>query len=326
MTVFVTGSTGVLGRRLVERLVARGYDVDGLVRDDAGAEVVESRGGTPVRGDVLDHDSLVEALTGVETVVHAATSLPVKTKPTDADWERNDRVRVEGARNLVAVAGQDIDRFLFPSIVWLARQPDGSAFDEDASRHPDRATASAATVEDYLRETAEAEGFDATILRCGFFYAPDAGHTRDIGESLLSRDVPIVGGGLLGRRDATLSLLHADDAAGAFADAIDAELSGLYHVVDDEPATFAEFIEAFADRLGAPSPRRIPGWLARFIAGRETVRLLTNSMPTSADRFKAATGWEPQYPTYRAGLDQVIETWRDDGTIRNTADGYEWVG
>ena len=299
----------------------------GLVRDDEGAALVEARGGTPRYGDVLDPDTLAPAMDGAETVVNAATALAVKDRPTEGDWARNDRVRVEGTRNLVAAAAAEgVERFSFPSVVWVARQPDGSAFDERAERHPDRATQSAADVEDLLDDAASEHGFDATVLRLGFLYAPDAGHTRRMGEQLLAGDLPVVGGGLLGRRDAELSLLHADDAAAALVDAIEADATGLYHVVDDEPVTVAEFFSAFAAELDAPTPGRIPGWLARLFVGREQANVLTKAFPTDADRFRRDVDWEPTSPTYREGLTRVVEAWKSDGTVGETDSGYEWVG
>jgi hypothetical protein len=54
--------------------------------------------------------------------------------------------------------------------------------------------------------------------------------------------------------------------------------------------------------------------------------MLTNPMATSAERFERDVGWKPVYPTYEAGLPQVVETWRTDGSLRETAEGYEWAG
>lgn len=324
MNILVAGATGMLGHRLVERLVDRGHEVRGLSRGPDGDDLVESRGGVPVRGDVLDRGSLEQAAENVDVVVHAATALPVKTKPSDEDWKRNDRVRLEGARNLVA-ATDNLETILFPSVVWLARQPDGSVFDEDADRHPDRATQSAAEVEDYLQETAAKHGFDATILRFGFFYAPDAEHTHQFGKQLLSGDLPVVGGGLLGRRDAELSFLHADDAALACADALEADATGLYHVVDDEPVTAAAFFTELAERLDTSDPSRVPGWLAKFFVGTVTAELLTSPMSTTSDRFQRDVDWEPRYPTYRKGLKQVVDTWKNSGMLHETPTGYEWA-
>lgn len=327
MKVFIAGATGVLGRRLVERLTDRGHEVHGLARDEDGSELVSARGGEPRRGDVLESSSLETALdSDVDLIVHAATSLPQKMKPSEEDWKRNDQVRLEGAKNLVQAAGSNLDRFVFPSVVMVARQPDGSRFDESADPNPDRATQSAADVEAYLENLSDRKSWDATILRNGLYYAPDASDTRTWAKRLLDDDMPIVGGGLLGRQDAELSLVHADDSARAFADAIDNELTGRYHVVDEESVTGARLFTEFAERLGADDPSRVPAWLARFFVGKVNANAFTSPFPTTNERFKRETGWEPKYPTYRDGLDQVIETWENDGRLTETANGYEWTG
>jgi len=149
----------------------------------------------------------------------------------------------------------------------VARQPDGSAFDESAERHPDRATRSAADTEDYLRDAGDEWGFDVAILRNGLFYGPDDDLTRTAAAQLLAGDMPIIGGGLLGRRDATLSYVHVDDAGRATAAAVEAGIDGIYHVVDDEPVTVAAFMRTLADLVDAPEPSRIPWWVARPFAG-----------------------------------------------------------
>lgn len=316
MKVFIAGATGVLGNRLVDRLTDGNHEVIGLARDDTGERVVERRGGTPRRGDVLDSETVERAMDDdVEVIIHAATAIPDSTKPSDDEWARNDRVRREGAKNLLAASPDGLRQVLFPSVVWVARQPDGSRFDEIADRYPDRATQSAADVENVLEERAATDGFDATILRCGFFYAPDARDTRVWGERLLNGDLPIVGGGLLGQRDAELSFVHVDDAAAAFVAAIEAQASGIYHVVDDEPVTGPKFFETFAGLLGAPEPSRIPAWLARFFVGKINAKGLTHPMPTTNERVKDELGWKPTYPTYQDGLKQVVETWNADGTL-----------
>jgi nucleoside-diphosphate-sugar epimerase len=321
MTVFIAGATGVLGRRLVEQFADRCHDVVGLVRDDAGARAVEERGGVARRGDVLEAETLEAAMPAdTEVLIHAATAIPDSTKPTEAEWARNDRVRVDGARNLLDAAPAGLQQVLFPSVVWVARQPDGSRFDETAERHPDRATRSAAEVEDLLEERAATEEFDAAVLRCGLLYAPDARDTREWGSRLLDGDLPVVGGGLLGRRDAELSVVHADDAASAFVAAAEVDASGTYHVVDGVPVTGAAFFEAFTDLLDAPSPGRIPAWLARFFVGEVNAEGFASPMPTTNEKATRDLDWTPEYPSYREGLRQVVDTWRADGTLAELRD------
>ncbi|GGO01302.1 MULTISPECIES: NAD-dependent epimerase/dehydratase family protein [Haloarcula] len=317
MKVFVAGSTGVLGRRIVETCTARGHDVVGLTRDERGDQIVRDRGGVPHRGDVLDRASLIEGAADADAVVHAATKIPTDTDPDDEDWERNNRIRRVGATNLVAAAASaDAERVLLQSVVWLARQPDGGHFDEESAPNPDRSTQSALDAERIVDDGATTHGFDPVVLRGGYFYAPDAAHTRLFGERLLGRQLPIVGRGLLGRRDTPFSFVHVDDAGRAFADAIEGEATGTFHVVDDEPTTYGQFLRTLAERLNAPRPRRVPAWLARFAVDDQLVRLLTNPMPTTNERFRAAFDWSPRYPTVEDGLDQVVDQWRETGTIR----------
>lgn len=326
MRVFVAGATGVLGKRIVAECTHRGHDVLGLTRDPAGDDIVENHGGTPIRGDVLDQSTLTDPVSRADIVVHAATKIPVDTNPSEQAWKRNDRVRLDGTKNLLEAAAADsIDRFVLQSIVWVARQPDGEPFDETADPHPDRSTRSALEAEQALQQAATNHEFESVILRGGYFYGPDTAHTHLFGQRLVSGDLPIVGRGLLGRQDATLSFIHVDDIGRAFTDAIEGSASGVFHVVDDEPTPYAEFIHEFADRLNAPSPSQLPAWLARFFIGDNIIRLITRSMPTTNQRFKQAFDWTPHYPSIHDGLNQVVQTWSDDDLIQPTNGGFEWA-
>lgn len=326
MKVFITGSTGVLGKHLVDVLADRGHAPVGLVRDDDGAQLVERHGGTPVQGDLFDVESLVDAADGADAVVHAATSLPTKTKTGAADWKQNDRVRVKGGKTALEAAAQiDADQFLTHTVVWAFRNEDGSPFDEDAAPNTDRTTASVVDTEAAVQEAGEQYGFNTSILRYGWFYGPDSGQMHNIAESLLASDLPVIGDGLTGRRgETTISLIHIEDAARAMASAIETDTSGVWHVVDNEPVSTDEFFAKFARLLDVDEPGRIPGWLAKFFVGEDMVRFLTNSFPTSNDRFVDEVDWEPKYPTYQEGLQSIVETWLEDGRLVITDDGYTW--
>lgn len=325
MQVLVTGATGVLGGRLVGQLADAGKEVYGLVRDDRSATTLREQGVEPVPGDVLEPDSLAD-LPEVEVLVHAATAIPSEPKPGEDAWAYNDRVREDGLRNVLESLNGSVEQVCFPSVVWVARQTDGSAFDETAERRPDPTVETVADVEDYLQTRAEAGAFDATILRCGFFYAADAAHTRSFAEGLLRRRMPIVGRGLFGRTDARLSFVHPADAAAAFVSAIENNVTGLYHVVDEEPVTFARFLRTLAENLNAPEPIRIPAWLARLLIGEHSTRLLTEPMPTSNTRFRQETAWEPRYATVEEGLSTVVDRWIEEGAVRETDSGLTWEG
>jgi len=107
--VLVTGGTGTLGRALVPRLVARGHDVRSLSRHGSTATGPAGGAGvSQVRGDIRRGTGLAEAMAGVDTVIHAATSPRLSRA-----------VEVEGTANVVAAAGKVGAHVVYISIVGV---------------------------------------------------------------------------------------------------------------------------------------------------------------------------------------------------------------
>ncbi len=309
MRVFVAGATGVLGRRIVRQLAARGHEVVALVRSDEGERTVRSLGANPRRADLFDVDALTKAAVGCDVVIRAATAIPTKLRPRPRDWALNDRIRRDGTRTLAAVTARvGAAAFIEESIVWAVRGPDGRPFDEDAPPVNDPVLASALESERIAREAATAHGFKAAVLRCGSSYSADSWHVRLLGESLYRGRPALIGGA-----DPIWSLIHAEDAASAFTAAAEKPQNGVWHVVDDRPVAMSEFLGTLAKKLGARPPRRLPRWVARIVLGSYMVRLLSTPFQTTSARFRRDFGWRPSYPTCGEGLDEIVSTWRTEG-------------
>jgi dihydroflavonol-4-reductase len=101
-SVLVTGGTGFLGRALVERLLRHGDQVKALARSEASASALAAMGAEPVRGDVLDRDSLVAAMRGCELVYHAAGTNAFCLRNPSPMFE----VNVRGSKNVVHAAAR----------------------------------------------------------------------------------------------------------------------------------------------------------------------------------------------------------------------------
>src|SRR4029453_18180189 len=106
-----------------------------------------------------------------------------------------------------------------------------------------------------------ASGLEGVVLRYGAFYGPGTplGPGGEIYERIHRRQFPVVG-----RGSGVWSFVHIDDAALATPIAVEGRPTGIFNIVDDEPAEVAVWLPELAFILGAPPPRRVPVWLARF--------------------------------------------------------------
>src|SRR5262245_24650501 len=95
-SVFITGATGYMGRRLGEELLARGHRVRGLVRP--GSETRLGRGVEPVVGDALRAESFASALSPDDAVVHLVGT------PHPSPWKAEEFRRVDLPSILASVA------------------------------------------------------------------------------------------------------------------------------------------------------------------------------------------------------------------------------
>jgi nucleoside-diphosphate-sugar epimerase len=310
MRIFIAGASGVLGRRLVRQFTARGHLVIGQVRSEKAETVVLAAGGEPRHADLFDAESLAQAADGCDTVIHAATAIPVKRKTIPADWAMNDHIRRKGTRCLAEAAGRiGAKTYLQQSVVWVARPKDDSAFDEDSPVVAHPVMQSAIDAEAIAREAGATEGFVTAVLRGGAFYDCDSAHTRMLADGVRKRAMPIIGTG-----SAVWAMIHTDDAASAFVTVAEHPRNGVWHVVDNELVTVRTLLEAVAAHLGTRAPHRVPVWLAKWIAGKQAVAYFTRSTRTTNSRFRRDFGWTPRYPTYREGLDQIAAAWNAEAS------------
>jgi nucleoside-diphosphate-sugar epimerase len=104
------------------------------------------------------------------------------------------------------------------------------------------------------------------------------------------------------------SFIHIDDAATATLAAIGSGKTGLYNIVDDDPAPVAEWLPALAAAIGAKSPRHMPAWVARLLVGEHGVVMMTETRGASNAKVKRDLGWHPAYPSWRDGLRRGLGT------------------
>lgn len=300
MRVLFTGATGVLGRAAIPLLVGDGHEVSGVARGDDGREWLAEVGARPVEVDLFDPESIRAAVTGMEAVVHYATSIPPQKSMTKRSaWETNDRLRSEATRKLVEAAiGAGVPRFIQESVTFFYADGGEDWLDEASPIDPVwEVLESALDAERNVDRFREAGGVGVT-LRMSRLYGPGSA-SADYITSVRERKLPLVGDG-----QNFISSLHTHDAATATVAAMSAP-DGTYNVSDDEPQKSGDHLRSLASLLDAPEPRRVPVWLARTFSG-QAVTFLTRSQRVDNGAYKSATGWEPAYSSSEDGWARIV--------------------
>lgn len=306
MRIFVAGGTGVIGQQLLPRLVAEGHQVTASTRNPARAGQLSALGAEPVILDGLDGVAVGEALARAEpeVVIHQMTALAGAGLGNLRRWDREfavtNQLRTEGTDHLLAGArAAGARRFIAQSYAGWPGRRDGSRVqteEDPLDAHPPAAQSqSLAAIRHVERVVPAAAPMEGIVLRYGSLYG--LGASDEFFDLIRRRRVPILGNGA-----GIWSFLHVTDAAGATAAAVERGTPGIYNVVDDEPATVAEWMPFLAQALGAQPPRRVPLWLGRLAAGEVGVSVMTQTRGCSNAKAKRELGWQLAWPSWRQGF------------------------
>ena len=253
-SAFVTGGSGFVGGRLIERLRADGWDVRALARSDAAAERVRSLGAGPASGDLDDLGALRAGADGVDVVIHCAAKAD--------DWgdpDEFERINVRGTENVLRAAREAGARrvvHVSTEAALMAGQP-LVRVNEDTPLRPDSAAlypATKARAEQAVR-AANAD-LETVIIRPRFVWG--RGDT-----TLLPVLVDLVKSGRfrwIGGGTHLTDITHVDNTVeGLRLGATKAPPGGVYFVTDGEPVVFKEFVGAMIETQGVKAPDKSIG-------------------------------------------------------------------
>jgi nucleoside-diphosphate-sugar epimerase len=304
MRVFVAGAAGAIGRQLLPQLRAQGHSVTAATRTPGKLALLRELGAEPVAMDGLDAMAVGEAVARAEpdAVIHQMTALAAGTdlRHFDTTFAVTNRLRTAGTDHLLAAAAAaGVRRFIAQSYTGWPNIRTGSRVkteDEPLDPHPPAAQReSLAAISRLERTVLAATTLHPIVLRYGSLYGPGA--SGELISMIRKRRVPVIGDGA-----GIWSFLHVHDAASATVSALNDGEPGVYNVVDDDPASVAEWLPFLARAVGAKPPRRVPVWLGRLAAGRVGVSMMTQIRGSSNAKAKRSLGWQPAWPSWRQGF------------------------
>ena len=256
---FVTGGSGFIGGRLIERLHREGHSIRALARSETAAAVVTERGAQAVAGELGDQSSMRAAAEGCEFAVHAAATLGDWGEPEE--FERGNVIGTENALRACADAG--VRRFVHvgTEAALMAGRPLVNV-DETAPLRPDSPalySATKARAEQAVR-AANSEGFETVVVRPRFVWG-----TGD--NTLLPSIVELVKSGrfawIAGGRHLTSTTHVENTVEGLVLGAHRGRPGEVYFVTDGDPVVFREFVTQLLREPGCAGALAQPPEAAR---------------------------------------------------------------
>lgn len=311
MRIFVAGASGVIGRALVPLLLQAGHAVITMTRSHATREQLQQQGVTSFVCDIYDEEQLQEVFweASADAVINQLTSIPANMHPRRVahDMAATDRLRTEGTKLLLETAALfKIRRFVSQSIAFMHDPGAGVPASESVPLYLHSPRAFRATVQavaECEHATLNTPGIDGTVLRYGYFYGPGTIYARhgSFAAGVQNRAIPV-----LGKGSGVFSFIHVADAAAATLAALEADATGTYNIVDDDPAPVCEWLPYYASVLGAPPPRKVPALLGRLVGGPYGAYMMLRQCGASNGKARATLGWHPRFSSWRDGFASTL--------------------
>lgn len=327
MRVLVTGATGFVGGRLVQRLREAGFSVRALVRptsDSRRRQRLCAQGAEVAEGDLEDETSLEPVLDGVDAVVHCAGHVQ--------DWGAREpfyRSNVVGTAHLVKAATGRVAKLVHLSTTDIYGYPHLRQVTED---HPSRPL-------NYYNETKllgegivrGASDIEVTVLRPASIYGPGSySIVVEFLEQVKSGFFPF-----FRSRDVIAGLTYVDNLCDAILLALEPAATPLrvFNVTDGSGVTWEEFVDGLAQLHGS-SPRKlvlpynvgygagvVMEWANRAFKARRrplltrmAVQLVGNHQDFSIEKAREEMGYRPRHD-FLAGMQHTGRWLKDIGLV-----------
>ena len=295
MIVAITGASGFIGPRLVERLQNEGHSVRALGRRDPGLPGVDF-----ARWDA-SAEPPPETLRGADAVVNLAGE-PVAQRWNGEVKRRIRDSRVNGTRNLVSAVGKLETRpvvLISASAIGYYGDRGEDILPETAAPGKDFLSTVCVEWEDQARRASE-YGVRVALLRIGIVLGREGGALKQM--------VPLFRtgvGGPVGSGRQWSSWIHVDDIVGLIAFALRHDHAfGPLNATAPQPVRNADFAKTLGGVLGRPSMVPTPGIALKMLFG-EMAQVVLSSQRVVPEATQRA-GYTFQYPELRGALEQIL--------------------
>lgn len=295
MKVLISGSSGLVGSALIQKLQADSQEIVRLVRGQSRPD--------SVLWSPQDQTIDAEQLEGVDAVVHLAGDNIASGRWTAAKKQRIRDSRVQGTQLLAST----LAKLEKPPQVLVSASATGFYGDRGDERLDEGSASGDGFLADVCRaweqatEPATAAGIRVVNLRFGIILSPDGGALKNM---LLP--FRLGAGGRVGSGQQYWSWISLPDVVGVILHAIENDnLSGPVNAVSPQPVTNAEFTRVLGKVLHRPTIFPMPAAAAKMLLGQMAQDLLLSSTRVYP-KVLEESGYKFDSPDLHGALTQLL--------------------
>ena len=308
MNILVIGGTGLVGSYLLPQLVKSGHDVFALTRAAYKMDKITDLGARGILGDILEPQAFLEKLTAKPEFI-ILLAMPGITPGKRINKKRKAVLRAETVgffRNSMDLA------IYFNAPIIL---PSGTSYQTGLSEIADETwpirrvglTEVGRDTDEMINQALRIGRPEFIQLIYGRIYG-NGGLFRFQYDMLKKNRYKIIGKG-----ENYIPVIHANDAASAIIKSMDKKPFGeKFIIADDTPVTQRDFTNYLADLMDLKRPGSIPGSVIKIALGKDIVELISTNCRVSNKKAKSILGWNPEYPSYRTGLEHAIKELKEN--------------
>ena len=327
MKVLVTGATGFIGGNLARQLWKRGFEVRALVRPGSNTLTIDDTDIRQVPGDILDPESVAEAVRGCQAVFHCAAFYSFWTKRP----ELIHRTNVDGTAIVLQAARQaEVSRVVYTSTVSTIGWSSGEPATEDTPLDPNNLVGhykrSKYQAEQLVLNMA-AEGLPVVVVNPTAPVGPWDVKPTPTGRIVLD----FVRGRVPAYLATGMNLVDVEDVAAGHISAMEQGQPGQRYILGNRNVSLKEMLDMLQQLTGRRAPKwRVPSWLAigagyldQFVEGKllgreprvpvEGLKVARHPMYVNSAKAVRELG-QPQGPV-EAALEKAVQWYTDHNYV-----------
>ena len=304
MKIAITGATGLVGSRLVEKLNREGHQILVFTRNPDKAQKVFPASAFPnleiVKYTPQESGDWQQLISGCDAVINLAGE-PIAERWTPQQKQAIMASRQIGTRKLVeaiAIAEQKPQVLVSGSAIGYYGTSDTAAFDENSPSGNDFLAQVCQNWETEAQKVTEL-GVRLVILRIGIVLAEGGALGKMIGP------FKMFAGGPIGKGKQWFSWIHRDDLVNLICQAIDkSDMSGVYNATSPNPVRMNQLCQTLGEVMNRPSWLPVPEFVLEVLLG-DGAKVVLEGQQVLPQKTQA-TGFNYQYTDLKSALAEII--------------------